>query len=197
MAAPSSATARCRRTRRLVRAVALGAVLVAACALVPAAAAADQAVRLVSGLEKQKAIASFRVPDDWTIEQRAMGVTLTAPSSRPGCSHLITAELNALYVSPTTTSVAWVRARLEGKGALIAASVPGDLSWGVALKSGARASDGSAARLTGKGRYGPIMTEVTFTATLAGSCASNQSLKAAKRLSRLLPSLTLTAVSRR
>ncbi|MCW3039706.1 MAG: hypothetical protein JWM31_1611 [Solirubrobacterales bacterium] len=154
--------------------------------------AADQTVRLRATFEKQPATASFDVPADWTAVPRTGGVTLTAPSSQAGCRHVLSADLDALYVSPTTNAESWVRSRLVGAGPTIAQSPPGELFWAVAARPAAPRSAGTAARLTGKGRYGPIATEVRFTTALSGDCAAGQGLRAAKRLARVLPSLTLT-----
>lgn len=155
----------------------------------------DLPVRLRETFETQQATATFTVPADWTVRLRSGGVTLTAPSSRKGCSHVLDVDLGALYVAPITTSTAWVASRLSDKGEIVSAH-PGDLSWGAALSRKARASDGAAARLTAKGRYGPIMSEILMHAALAGRCPANQAPKAARRIARLLSGVDITATRR-
>lgn len=167
----------------------------AATARIASADPGDQVVTLRSLFEKQRATATFTVPAGWVIKARPSSVTLTAPSSRDGCLHTITADLNALYVAPTTTSMAWVRSRLSDKGQLIAA-YPGPLSWGAATVAGSRVADGVAAQVTGSGRYGPIMTEVRLDGALTRSCPANQGPKLAKRLARMLPGVGITAAKR-
>ncbi|UTI63797.1 hypothetical protein NBH00_20940 [Paraconexibacter antarcticus] len=173
----------------------LAVVVLGATARVASADPGDQVVTLRSTFEKQHATASFTVPANWAIRARSSSATLTAPSSRGGCSHVITADLNALYVAPTTTSMAWVRSRLSDKGRLVAA-FPGLLSWGAASVPGSRTADGVAAQITGSGRYGPIMTEVRLEGTLVRGCPANQGPKLAKRLARMLPGVGITASRR-
>jgi hypothetical protein len=189
-----------RKSRSAVRRVGvvftcLVVVVLGATARVASADPGDQVVSLRSDFEKQHATASFTVPAGWVIRARPSSVVLTAPSSREGCSHVITADLNALYVAPTTTSMAWVRSRLSDKGQMIAA-FPGPLSWGAASVPGSRTADGVAAQVTGSGRYGPIMTEVRLNGTLARGCPANQGPKLAKRLARMLPGVGIAATKR-
>lgn len=181
------------------RAARAGVAAVAAlAALSPAAASADQTVRLGVSFERQRSSVSFRVPDGWTLRLRARGTgaSLTAPSSRRGCEHVIDADLNALHVSSTTSSAGWVASRLHDRGTLLAASLPAETSWAVVARRRATTSAGAGARITGQGRYGPIMTEVLFGTRLSGSCPAGQGTKAARRLGRVLPSLAITAARR-
>jgi hypothetical protein len=155
----------------------------------------DQPIRLRSTFETQQATATFTVPAEWAVRMRAAGVTLTAPSSRKGCSHILDVRLGAIYVAPITTSVGWVASRLSDKGQLVSMH-PGELSWGAAVSRKDRASDGAAARVTAKGRYGPIMSEVLMHADLSRSCPANQAPKAARRIARLLSGVGITASRR-
>lgn len=161
----------------------------------PPSATTDLPVRLRATFETQQATATFTVPAGWSVRMRAGGVTLTAPSSRKGCSHVLDVDLGAIYVAPVTTSAAWVASRLSHKGEIVSAH-PGELSWGAALDRHARASDGAAARLTATGRYGPIMSELLMHAALTGRCPANQAQKAARRVARLLSGVGITATRR-
>lgn len=125
--------------RRVSRALALTCVLAAT---TPSLASADQTVRLRSAFETQQASASLRVPDDWVVRTRSRGPTLTAPSRREDCDHVLTADLNALYVSGSATAAAWVKSRLYGKGAPIATGGAPDLAWAVATPKRSREAFG-------------------------------------------------------
>lgn len=180
------------------RALALWVLLatVALCALAPAARA-DQTVTLRMTFEQHKASATFMVPADWQVQARRSSVKLGAPSSRPGCTHLLRISLDLLYVASTVTPAGWVQARLSSAGTPFAGATRGDFAWGAALPAVGTTSFGAAAQPGGSGRYGAIMTEVLSRASLGAGCPANQARKAAKRLARVMSGISLVVAGRR
>ncbi len=176
--------------------VLLAVVLLMAAVLPAAAAQADRSVRLKTTFQGQQATATMTVPDAWRGDVTGDHVKLTAPSSRPGCDHLVSLKLRMLYVASTVTAADWVAARLAGNGPTIAAG--GDAyTWGVAARAGRRTSVGFGALLGGSGRFGRIMVELKGGTGLEADCTTAQSPQAAKRLARVLQNAVVQSAKRR